>query len=402
MPSAVVIDAVRSPIGRGKKGGALSSVHAVELLAQVLRGLLDRNPIDPATVDDFLVGCVSQAGDQAACPGRLAWLAAGGPESVPSVTIDRRCGSSQQAAHFGAQAIMAGVYDVAIVAGIESMSRVPMGSARLGVDPFGPSVTQRYAPGLIPQGISAELIAARWGFDRNTLDELAARSHARAGAAAANGAFDFEIVPITVDGEDGPGVVTVDETIRPATTVESLAALRPSFESLEWTERYPEINWSITAGNSSQLADAASAVLIMSETRAEQLGLEPMARFHSFAVVGADPILMLTGPIPATHRLLERSGVSIDDIGHFEVNEAFASVPLAWQREFEVDDKRLNPVGGAIALGHPLGASGTRLLGTMVHAMARSGTRFGLQVMCEGSGMANATLIENLTSNRKG
>jgi len=353
--------------------------------------------IDPGSVDDVLVGCVSQAADQAGCPGRAAWLAAGGPEHVPAVTIDRRCGSSQQAAHFAAQGVMAGAYDVAVVAGIESMSRVPMGSARMGVDPFGPSVAQRYAPGLVPQGVSAELIAAKWGLDRSDLDAFAVRSHQRATAARDGGAFDREIVPI--DAGEG-GIVKFDETIRSETTIESLSSLRPSFLDQATSERFPEINWSVTAGNSSQLADGASAALVMSEARAEALGLNPMARFHSFAVCGDDPIMMLTGTIPATEMILRRSGLAIDEINHIEINEAFASVALAWQRTFGFadDDPRVNPLGGAIALGHPLGASGARLLGTLVHEMSRSGTRYGLQVMCEGTGMANATLLENLSS----
>ncbi|EHI12167.1 thiolase family protein [Mycolicibacterium thermoresistibile] len=395
MADAVIVDAVRSPVGRGKPGGALSEIHPVELLAQVLTGLFERNPaVDPGAVDDVLIGCVSQAAEQAGCPGRFAWLAAGFPEHVPSATIDRRCGSSQQAAHFGAQAIIAGAYDIAVVGGIESMSRVPMGSARMGKDPHGPSVQQRYAPGLVAQGISAELIAARWKFDRETLDAYAARSHQRAAEAVDRGAFGNEIVPVRTPAGDAP--IEADETIRPGTTVEALAKLRSSFHSAELAERYPQIGWHVTAGNSSQLSDGASAALIMSEAKANELGLEPLARFHSFAVVGDDPLMMLTGPIPATDRIVQRSGVGLDEIGHFEVNEAFASVALAWQHETGVDDARLNPLGGAIALGHPLGASGTRLMATMVHGLVTSGHRYGLQVMCEGGGMANATLIENL------
>lgn len=398
MVNAVIVDAVRSPVARGKEGGALSGVHPVELLGQVFQGLLGRTGVDPASVDDVLVGCVNQVSEQAGCLGRFAWLAAGFPESVPSATIDRRCGSSQQAVHFAAQGVIAGAYDIVVAGGVESMSRVPLGSAQLGRDSAGPTVAHRYAPGLIPQGVSAELIATRWGLGRVELDEFAARSHERAAAAAARGAFDAEIVSVRAGSiADGAGErVERDETIRPGTTAEKLGRLPSSFRSEAMSDRFPEIGWHITAGNSSQLSDGASAVLVMSEGKAAELGLEPLARFHSFAVVGDDPLLMLTGPIPATRRIVERSGVALDEIGHFEVNEAFASIPLAWQRETKVDDARLNPLGGAISLGHPLGATGIRLLATMVHALAAGGERYGLQVMCEGGGMANATLVENL------
>ncbi|MCV7222113.1 thiolase family protein [Mycolicibacterium elephantis] len=395
MVNAVIVDAVRSPVGRGKPGGALSEIHPVELLGQVLSGLFERNPsVDPGSVDDVLIGCVSQAAEQGGCPGRFAWLAAGLPEHVPSVTIDRRCGSSQQAAHFGAQGIIAGSYDIVVVGGVESMSRVPMGSARMGKDPHGPSVQKRYAPGLVSQGIAAELIAAKWDLDREALDAFAAQSHQRAADAAERGAFRSQIVPVRAQPDNAP--IVSDETIRPETTATGLAKLRSSFHSEEMCERYPQIKWHVTAGNSSQLSDGASAMLVMSEQKAAELNLEPLARFHSFAVVGDDPQMMLTGPIPATNRIVERSGVSLDEIGHFEVNEAFASVALAWQRETGVDDDRLNPLGGAIALGHPLGASGTRLMTTMVHHLIASRQRYGLQVMCEGGGMANATLVESL------
>jgi acetyl-CoA acyltransferase len=393
---AVIVDAVRSPLGRGKHGGALSDVHAVELLAQVLSGLMERNEIDPSLVDDVLIGCVSQAGEQAGCVGRMAWLAAGLPEEVPSTTIDRRCGSSQQAAHFGAQAIMAGAYDVAVVGGVESMSRIPMGSARMGQDVNGPSVTERYAPGLISQGVSAELVASKWKLGRETLDTFAAASHERAAAATDSGFFAGEIVPIRAPGEDGDITVTADETIRRGTTVEGLAELAPAFQDDAIGDRFPEIDWRVTAGNSSQLTDGASAMLIMTEERAKALDLTPLARFHSFSVCGTDPLLMLTGPIPATQKILDRTGISLDDIDVFEVNEAFASVPLAWQAEFGVDDDRLNPCGGAIALGHPLGASGARIMTTMVHHLVRTCGRYALQTMCEGGGMANATLLERL------
>lgn len=401
--SAVIVDAVRSPMGRGRRakgdrpGGALSSLHAVDLLAQVLRGLVERTGIDAGLIDDVLIGCVSQAGEQAFTPGRLAWLGAGLPEHVPSVTLDRRCGSGQQAVEFAVHGIMAGAYDITVAGGVESMSRVPMGSARMGVDVFGQGIAERYAPGLVGQGVSAELVAARFGLTRELMDEYAARSHER--AAAAHGAMASEILPITVPGEGEGAVgatVTEDETIRHGTTAGSLGGLKPAFEDAEVHARYPEISWSVTAGNSSQITDGAAALLVMSETKAAELGLRPRARVLSTAVVGSDPISMLTGPIPATKKALERAGLTIDDIDHFEVNEAFASVPLAWQRYFQVDDARLNPFGGAIALGHPLGASGARLLTTMLTSLETSGGRYGLQTMCENGGMANALVVERL------
>ena len=399
MSTAVIVDAIRSPMAKGKAakdgrpGGALSSLHPVELLGQVLRALMERNGIDSATVDDVITGCVSQVGEQSGGIGRLAWLSAGLDENVPSVVINRACGSSQQAADFAAQGVIAGVYDIVIAAGVESMSRIPMFTARIGQDPYGPAVTDRYAPGLIPQGVSAELVAARFKLDRETLDEYSARSHVRAGAAD----FSGEIVPITVPGADG-GTVVVDrdETVRPNTTAEKLGELKPVFETAEYSARFPEINWSVTAGNSSQLTDGAAAVLIMSEEKAAALGLRPRARFHSFALGADDPISMLTGPIPATEKLLHRAGVSLSEIDHYEVNEAFAPVPLAWQSHFDADPAKLNPRGGAIALGHPLGCSGARLLTTMLHGLEATGGRFGLQSMCEAGGMANATLIERL------
>jgi acetyl-CoA acetyltransferase family protein len=377
----------------GRPGGALSTLHPVDLLGQVLRALVDRNGIDSAAVDDVITGCVSQAGEQSGGIGRFAWLSAGLDENVPSCVINRACGSSQQAADFAAQGVIAGVYDIVIAAGVESMSRIPMGTARVGMDPFGPAVGDRYAPGLIPQGVSAELVAARWKLDRETLDEYSARSHARAAAVD----FSDEIVPIAVPGPDGGTVVVdKDETVRASTTAEKLAELKPVFQTPEYSARFPEINWSVTAGNSSQLTDGAAAVLIMSEQKTAALGLRPRARFHSFALGADDPISMLTGPIPATEKLLARAGVGLDDIDHYEVNEAFASVPLAWQSHFDADPAKLNPRGGAIALGHPLGCSGARLLTTMLHGLEASGGRFGLQTMCEAGGMANATLIERL------
>ncbi|MFF4260218.1 thiolase family protein [Streptomyces sp. NPDC001663] len=387
MQSAVIVDVVRTPSGKGKPGGALSGTHPVELLATVLRELLHRNDLDAALVDDVIAGCVGQNGEQALNIARSAVLAAGLPESVPATTVDRQCGSSQQAAHFAAQGVLAGAYDIAIACGVESMSRVPMFSAVQGEDPYAP-LASRYPDGLVQQGVSAELIAARWKFGREEMDAFAARSHRLAAATAAAGGFEAEIVPV--------GVHTADETVRPSTTPETLSGLRPVFRDDTIAGRFPEIEWRVTAGNSSPLTDGASAALIMSEARAEALGLRPRARFHSFAVTGSDPLLMLTGVIPATLRALDRVGLSIDDIDAFEVNEAFAAVPLVWQRETGADPEKVNPRGGAIALGHPLGASGTRLLTTLVHHLEATGGRYGLQTMCEGGGMANATIIERL------
>jgi acetyl-CoA acetyltransferase family protein len=381
------------PSTPGRPGGAFSGLHPVEILAQVLRQLMDRNAIDPAEVEDVMIGCVSQVGEQAGPVGRWAWLAAGLPERVPSTTIDRRCGSSQQAADFAAMGIMAGAYDVVVAGGVESMSRVPMFTARIDRDPYGPSVAERYAPGLVPQGISAEIIAARWGISRHELDVFSARSH----QVAAGTDFAREIVPIEVPGDNGtPRVVDRDETIRPQTTVEGLAELTPAFESPAMSERFPEIEWSVTAGNSSQLADGASALLIMSEERASRLDLRPRARFHAFAVDSDDPITMLSAPIPATQKILDKTGMALADFDHIEVNEAFAPVPLAWRDHFDADLERVNPRGGAIALGHPLGASGARLMTTMLNGLESTGGRWGLQTMCEAGGMANATVIERL------
>jgi acetyl-CoA acyltransferase len=390
MPNPVIVDAIRSPMGRGKAGGALAEVHAVELLAQILSALVERNRLDPGLVDDVITGCVSQYGEQAATPGRMAWLAAGFPDHVP--TIDRKCGSSQQAVHFAAHCIEAGAYDIAIACGIESMSRIPMGIARGEMDPYGPSVAARYAPGLVSQGAAADLIASRYGLSRRMLDEFAAESHARAHRAASGGAFRREIQPIETPG----GRVDTDETIRPATNVDSLAGLAPVFGSESLRARFPEADWQTTAGNASQISDGAAAVLIMSERAASRLGLSPRARFVAFDVRGDDPLMMLTAPIASTRRVLAKANLRVDDIDHFEINEAFASVPLAWRRELGADPAHLNPRGGAIALGHPLGASGARLMTTMLHALEDNGQRYGLQSMCEAGGMANATIIERI------
>jgi acetyl-CoA acetyltransferase family protein len=371
----------------------VSELHPVDLLAQTIRALFERTGADPGLIDDVITGCVSQAGEQSGGVGRMAWLAAGLPEHVPAVTVERKCGSSQQAVHFAAQGIVAGEYDLVVVAGVESMSRVPMGSARLSADPFGPSVASRYEPGLVSQGVAAELVAARWKLGREQLDAYAARSHRLAGDAADSGWFDAEIVPITLP--DGTRI-TSDESIRRATSAEKLAGLAPAFVDDTIADRFPQINWSVTAGNSSQITDGASALLLASERVAERLGLSARARFRGFAVVGDDPIAMLTAPIPATHRVLERAGVELGEVDHYEVNEAFASIPLAWQAALVADPDRLNPVGGAIALGHPLGASGARLLTTMLCALERTGARLGLQTMCEAGGMANALVLERL------
>lgn len=387
MPTAVLVDAVRAASGKGKPGGALSHLHPADLLARVLRGLLTRTDLDPRLIEDVLCGCVSQAGEQAMNVGRTAALTAGLPESVPATTIDRQCGSSQQAVHFAAQGVLAGAYDAVLACGVESMSRVPMFSSFAGADPYAP-LAERYPAGLVQQGISAELIAARWKLDRHALDGYSAESHRRAARAAADGSFADEIIPI--DGHD------TDETIRPSTTVDSLAQLTPAFTDPAMSERFPEIDWSITPGNASPLNDGAAAVLIMNEDRARQLGLRPRARLCWFAVTGSDPVEMLTGVLPATRMVLERSGLSLDDIAAYEVNEAFAPVPLAWQHAFGADPDRLNPRGGAIALGHPLGASGTKLLTTLVNQLESVDGRYGLQVMCEGGGMANAMIVERL------
>jgi acetyl-CoA acetyltransferase family protein len=388
----VIVDAIRTPMGRGKAGGALSSVHPVNMLAEVLRQLVARNNLDPGSIDDIIIGCVSQVGEQSATPGRMALLAAGFPPHVPSTTIDRKCGSSQQALHFAAQGVMAGVYDIVIAGGVESMSRIPMGTARMGQDPYGSLVNERFSPGLVGQGISAELVAAKWALSRSDLDAYSVRSHRLASEAQLGGLFQNEIVNIRTEDCQ----VETDETIRPSTTSESLANLKPSFRTDEASARFPEIEWMITAGNSSQITDGASAILITSEKTASRLGLRARARFVGFDACGDDPVMMLTAPIPATSRILRKTGLSLEKIDHYEVNEAFAPVPLAWQKSLGADPERLNPRGGAIALGHPLGASGARLMTTMLNALEQTGGRYGLQTMCEAGGMANATVIERL------
>lgn len=390
MPAAVIVDAVRTPSGRGKPGGALSGVHPVDLLGGLIARLLTRNDVEPDAVDDVIGGCVTQAGEQSANVTRLAALAAGLPQAVPAVTIDRQCGSSQQAAHFAAQAVMAGVMDVVVACGVESMSRVPLGSDLGDADPLGAAVAARYPRGLVNQGVAAELIAHQWKLDRDRLDEFAAGSHAKAATATQAGVFAAEIEP--VPGTD----LRADETIRPGTSIERLAGLPPAFRTDAAAAAHPELDWRVTAGNSSPLTDGAAAVLIMSEDRAVSLGLTPLARFHAFDVVGDDPRLMLTAPIPATRRVLRRAGLGIHDIDVVELSEAFAAVPLAWLQDTGADPERLNPCGGAIALGHPVGASGARLLTTLVHQMRGSGARWGLQVMCEGGGLANALVLERM------
>ncbi|EFC85181.1 acetyl-CoA C-acyltransferase [Parafrankia sp. EUN1f] len=397
MENAVIVDIVRTASGRGKPGGALSEIHPVELLAATLKALVTRNDIDPAIVDDVIAGCVSQAGEQTANIARNAVLSAGYPESVPGTTVDRQCGSSQQAMHFAAQGVIAGAYDVVVACGVESMSRVPMRFASVGRDPSGPGMRARYPEGLANQGVGAELIAAKWKLTREELDEFSARSHQRAAATAAAGGFDNEIIPFEAVAPDGSTFThTVDQTVRPSTTAEGLAGLKPSFYTEQYAERFPQIGWHITPGNSSPLSDGASAALIMSESKASALGLRPRARFHSFALAGDDPLYMLTAPLPATQKILRRSGLSLDDIDAYEVNEAFASVPLFWAKELGADPAKLNPRGGAIALGHPLGGSGVKLMATMLNYLEATGGRYGLQTMCEGGGMANATIIERL------
>ena len=391
MPVAVIVDAVRTP--GGKRNGKLRNWHPADLASEALKAVATRNQLDPALVDDVIMGCVSQVGEQAFNVGRNAVLAAGWPESVPSTTIDRQCGSSQQALHFAAQGVMAGAYDVVVAAGVEVMTRVPMG-ASIGKDvgfPFGPRVMQRYEPqgGLKNQGIGAEMIADQWDISREDLDSFSAESHRRAAQATLEGRFEREIVPIAIRDDDAHAtdeMMTSDEGIRPDSTVATLANLKPAFKE----------GGKVTAGNSSQITDGASAVLIMSEERALELGYTARARFHAFALAGVDPVTMLTGPIPATRKILQRAGLTLEDMDLVEINEAFASVVLAWQKELGADLAKVNVNGGAIALGHPLGASGAKLCATLLNELERTHGRYGLLTMCEGGGLANATIIERL------
>ena len=388
MNTAVIVDAIRTPLG--KRNGKLKEWHPVDLVAEVMAAMVERNGFDPGLIDDVVMGCVMQVGEQSTNIARNAVLAAGWPEGVPGTTIDRQCGSSQQAAHFAAQGVMAGAYDIVVAAGVEVMTRVPMGSAMADGKygwPFGPRAVNRYQGegGLVPQGVSAEMIADKWDISREDMDRFGVQSQTRAARATAEGRFEREILPV-LDAEGN--LMTRDEGIRD-TSMESLGKLKPSFRSEEEGGR-------VTAGNSSQITDGASALLIMSEAKAKALGLTPRARFVNFSLAGDNPRFMLTAPIPATRKILERSGLGIHDMDVVEINEAFASVVLAWQKEFDPDMEKVNPNGGAIALGHPLGCSGARLMTTLLHELERTNGRYGLQTMCEGGGMANATIIERL------
>ena len=381
---AVIVEAVRTAIG--KRNGALSQSHAVDLSGQLLRELVARTGIDPAVVDDVIWGCVGQVGDQSSNVGRYSVLAAGWPESVPGTTVNRACGSSQQALEFAFSGVLSGAYDVVVAGGVEVMSRVPLGASQQGGFPYGPSVMARYDDFQFNQGVGAELIAERWGLDRQRLDEYASRSHELAASAIDAGAFGSQIVPVTVPAADGEGTreFAVDEGLRRGTSPETLRKLKVSFRE----------NGVIHAGNSSQISDGAAALLVTTPERAAELGLTPIVRYVAGAVAGSDPVFMLTGPIPATEKLLKKSGVPLGEIGVFEVNEAFAPVPLAWQAEIGADLRRVNPLGGAIAVGHPLGGSGAILMTRMINHMRSAGIRYGLQTMCEGGGTANATLVE--------
>ncbi|MCP9622170.1 thiolase family protein [Nocardia otitidiscaviarum] len=389
MRDAVIVEAVRTPVGKGKPTGALHGVHPVDLLAHSLREVVARSGIDPELIDDVIGGVVTAVGEQGSNLTRRAALAAGYPESVPATTVDRQCGSSQQAIHFAAQGVIAGAYDIVVAAGVESMSRVPMGANLIGAeDVTGVGFAERYPEGLVPQGISAELIAARWNLGRTQLDEFALSSHEKAARATKDGSFDAQLAPLAG--------LTADEGIRLGSTLDTLAGLRPAYHSDAMAARFPEIAWNITAANASPINDGSSAVLIMTSERAAQLGLRPLARVHSFAVAGDDPLLMLTAVIPATRKVLHRAGLQLSDIDLFEVNEAFSSVVLAWAHDTGADLAKVNVNGGAIAIGHPLGASGGRLATTLVHAMHDRGARWGLQTMCEAGGLANATIYERI------
>ncbi|MFD8243901.1 thiolase family protein [Nocardia sp. NPDC059691] len=389
MRDAVIVEAVRTPIGKGKPNGALHDVNAVDLLAHSLREVVNRSGIDPALIDDVIGGVVTQFGEQGANMTRRAALAAGYPESVPATTVDRQCGSSQQAIHFAAQGVIAGAYDIVVAAGVESMGRIPMGANLVGSDDIsGVGFAERYPEGLVSQGISAELIAAKWGLSRTQLDEFALASHEKAALATKNGLFARELAPIN-------GLAT-DEGIRVGSTLETLGALRPAYYDPAMAARFPQIGWAITAASASQVSDGSAAVLIMTGERAKELGLKPLARLHSFAVAGDDPLLMLTAVIPATRKVLQRAGLQLSDIDLIEINEAFSPVVLAWAHDTGADLAKVNVNGGAIAIGHPLGASGARLMTTLVHAMQDRGARYGLQTMCEAGGLANATIVERL------
>ncbi|MBZ5611159.1 MAG: acetyl-CoA C-acyltransferase [Acidobacteriia bacterium] len=386
MREAVIVDAIRTPVGR--RDGALKGWHPVDLLGHTLKAVVQRSKLDPALVDDVIAGCVGQVGEQAYNVARNAVLAAGFPESVPGTTVDRQCGSSQQAAHFAAQGVLAGSYDIAIACGVECMTRVPMGSnsAHGPGQPFGPAVARRYNNVVFHQGVGAEMMAERWKISREELDVFSLESHRKAARATEEGRFCNEIIPVAIESESGPAHLTRDEGFRANASLEKMATLKPAFKA----------DGVVTAGNSSQISDGATALLIMERATADKLKLRPLARFVNFALAGEDPVMMLSAPIPATRKVLDRAGLSINDIDLFEVNEAFASVPLAWLRELRADPAKLNVNGGAVALGHPLGASGARLMTTLVHELQRTGGRYGLQTMCEGGGLANATLIERL------
>ena len=395
MREAVIVDAVRTPLGRGKQTGSLHRWHPVDLSAVTLKALVERTGVDPALIEDVVMGCVMQVGEQSVNVGRNAALAAGFPESVCGTSVDRQCGSSQQALHFAAQGVIAGAYDVVVAAGVESMSRVPMGmSATVGGTPFGPKMLKRYqeanlygAGGLVPQGISAEIICDKWNLSREQVDRFSLGSHQKAAEATRKGWFAPEIVPIELRHDDGGReTVATDEGIRADASLEKLGSLKPAFRE----------NGRITAGNSSQITDGAAAVLIMERQKAKELGLRPRARFHTFALGGCDPVIMLTAPIPATQRVLERAKMRIEQLDAVEINEAFAPVILAWEKELRPDMAKVNQHGGAIALGHPLGCSGARLMTTLLGVLERTGGRWGLETMCEGGGMANATIIERL------
>ena len=384
MRDAVIVDAVRTPVGR--RDGALKNWHPVDLLAHTLKAVVQRNKLDPALIDDVIAGCVMQVGEQAANVARNAVLAAGLPESVPGTTVDRQCGSSQQAVHFAAQGVLAGSYDIAIGCGVECMTRVPMGSSAANGPgkPFGPAMMRRYNDVVFNQGIGAEMMAERWKITREELDVFSLESHRRAARATEEGRFCNEIIPVPIETENGPAHLTRDEGFRANANLEKMATLKPAFKP----------DGVITAASSSQISDGAAAVLIMERATAEKLNLRPIARFVAFALAGEDPVIMLSAPIPATRKVLDRAKLALGEVDLFEVNEAFASVPLAWQRELDADPAKLNVNGGAVALGHPLGASGARLMTTLVHELQRTGGRYGLQTMCEGGGLANATVIE--------